>query len=111
MTANVAERRGEIAALEVAGMPTRTLQHLVSSENLLVAAAGLPIGVVLGLLLSRAFLSTYTSDLYRWTLQVHWWTLLLAAAAIFAAAVIAELPALRSLGRINLGHVVRERSL
>jgi putative ABC transport system permease protein len=111
MTANVAERRGEIAALEVAGMPTRTLQHLVSSENLLVAAAGLPIGVVLGLLLARGFLSTYTSDLYRWTLQVHWWTLLLAAAAIFAAAVIAELPALRSLGRINLGHVVRERSL
>lgn len=111
MTANVAERRGEIAALEVAGMPTRTLQRLVSTENLLLAAAGLPFGVILGLLLARGFLSTYTSDLYRWTLQFHWWTLLLAAAAIFAAAVIAELPALRSLGRINLGHVVRERSL
>jgi putative ABC transport system permease protein len=111
MTANVAERRGEIAALEVAGMPTRTLQHLVSTENLLLAAAGLPFGVILGLLLARGFLSTYTSDLYRWTLQVHWWTLLLAASAIFAAAVIAEIPALRSLGRINLGRVVRERSL
>lgn len=111
MTANVAERRGEIAALEVAGMPTRTLQRLVSTENLLLAAAGLPIGVVLGILLARGFLSTYSSDLYRWTLQVHWWTLLLAAGAIFAAAVIAELPALRSLGRIDLGHVVRERSL
>jgi putative ABC transport system permease protein len=111
MTANVAERRGELAALEVAGMPVRTLRRLVSAENLVLAALGLPIGVVLGLLLARGFLSTYTSDLYRWTLQLHWWTPLLAAIAIFMAAVVAQLPALGGLARIDLGHVVRERSL
>ncbi len=111
MTANVAERRGEVAALEVAGMPVRTLRRLVSTENLLLAAVGLPVGVLLGILLASGFLSTYTSDLYRWTLQLHWWTPLLAAAAIFMAAVVAQLPALGSLAQIDLGHVVRERSL
>jgi putative ABC transport system permease protein len=111
MTANVAERRGEVAALEVAGMPVRTLRRLVSAENLSLAAVGLPVGVVLGILLARGFLSTYTSDLYRWTLQLHWWTPLLAAVAIFLAAVVAQLPALGSLARIDLGRVVRERSL
>jgi putative ABC transport system permease protein len=111
MTANVAERRGEVAALEVAGMPVRTLRRLVSTENLVLAAVGLPIGVLLGILLARGFLSTYTSDLYRWTLQLHWWTPILSAIAIFIAAVVAQLPALRSLAQIDLGRVVRERSL
>jgi putative ABC transport system permease protein len=110
MTANISERRGEVAALEVAGMPVRTLRQLVSTENLLLAAAGLPFGVIGGLLLARAFLSTYTSDLYRWTLELHWWTPILAAAAIFIAAVLSQLPALTSIGRIDLGRVVRERS-
>jgi putative ABC transport system permease protein len=111
MIANVAERRGEVAALEVAGMPVRTLRRLVSTENLLLAAVGLPVGVVLGILLARGFLSTYTSDLYRWTLQLHWWTPLVAAVAIFVAAIVAQLPALRSLAHIDLGRVVRGRSL
>lgn len=111
VSANVAERSGEIAALRVAGMPSRLLRRILSVENLILAAAGLPFGVIAGILLARAFLSTYVSDIYRWTLQLHWWTPLVAAVAVFLAAAIAQVPALRTVGRVDLGRVVRERSL
>ena len=111
MSANVAERSGEIAALRVAGMPNRLLRRILSVENLTLAAAGLPFGVIAGVLLARGFLSTYVSDIYRWSLQLHWWTPLVAAAAVFVAAAIAQVPALRTAGSIDLGRVVRERSL
>ncbi len=111
MTANVTERNGEIAALRVAGMPRRTLWRLISTENLTVAAIGLPLGIISGIILGRAMLDTYTSDIYRWPLQLHWWTPVVVAALIFVAATLAQLPALRAASRIDLGRVVRERSL
>ncbi len=110
MTANVSERSVELAALRILGMPRAQVSRLVTAENLLLIVVGLVPGLVVGYFAAAAAMASFSSDLFRFDLQVRPTTFLFTALAILAVGFISQWPALHSVGRIELGRVVRERA-
>ena len=111
MSANLAERSVELGTLHAAGMSRGVLGRLVATENLLLTAIGIPIGLVAGIGLARWFMSNYENLGYRWELRIQTSTVALVCLSVFAAAVVAQWSTWRGLRRINVATIVRERSL
>jgi putative ABC transport system permease protein len=111
MTANVNERAVELAALRTLGMSKATLSRLVYGENLLLTLAGLVVGLVVGYAVAAEFMASFSSDLFEFDLQVRPTTFIFTALSIVVVGLISQWPALRAVGRIDLGRVVRERSV
>jgi ABC-type lipoprotein release transport system permease subunit len=111
MSANLAERSVELGTLHAAGMSRGILGRLVATENLLLTALGIPIGLVTGIGLARWFMSGYENLGYRWELRMQTSTVLFVVLAVFAASLVAQWSTWRGLKRINVATIVRERSL
>ena len=73
--------------------------------------AGTPLGLLVGYYLARWFMAGYETEGYTWALRLDAQTVLLAVVGVFVAALLAQLPALRTLRRIDVAAIVRERSL
>jgi putative ABC transport system permease protein len=61
-------------------------------------------------LVAREFMASFSSDLFRFDLQLRPWTPVLAGLAMVVVALLSEVPALRALRRVDLVRVVRERA-
>jgi putative ABC transport system permease protein len=111
LTASITERATELAALRTLGMSRRTISRLVTGENLLLTVAGVVVGLVVGYVVAAAFMASFSSDLFSFDLHVRPTTFLFTAAAVLVVGLLSQWPALRAVGRIDLGRIVRERSL
>jgi putative ABC transport system permease protein len=111
MTANVAERSVELGTLRTAGMGTGQLARMVATENMLLVVLGVPLGLLLGAWTADWFMSTYETQGYHWSLSMSTHTPVIVAAGVVAAAVLTQIPGVRSLRRLDLARIVRERSL
>jgi putative ABC transport system permease protein len=87
------------------------LGRLVAAENVFLAVVGLPIGLVAGRLLADWFMSRYETQGFHWHLEMQATTPLFVALTVFAAALLAQVPAFRVIARMDVAKVVRERSL
>lgn len=110
MSVNFAERAVEIATMRANGFSRRTVAGLVVAENVLLTALAIPIGLGVGYASAAGFMASYSTDLFSFDLYVSPWTYVLSCAFVFAITGIALLPGIRSVGRIDIGGVVRERS-
>jgi len=110
MSANVSERVTELASLRAAGMGRRTLARLITGENMLLTVLGIVPGLIVGYFSARAFMATFSSDLFSFDLAMRWTTPLFVALALIVAALLSQWPVLRAVGRIDMARVVRERS-
>ncbi len=110
MAANVAERSVEVTTLRANGVSHRAVARLLQAENILLTVVGIVVGLPVAWIVARGFMASYSSDLFRFDLQLQPWTPFLAAVAVLVVAVISEWPALRALRRIDLARVVRERA-
>ncbi len=111
MSVNIAERSREIATLLAVGTRRRSISRLITVENLLVAAAGIPLGLFVGYQVSKAAMGTFSSDLFTFPLFVRTSTFLWTAAAIVIVALISQWPGLRALRRLEIAKIVKERSV
>ncbi len=111
MSANVGERTGELGSLQAAGMGAGVLGRLIAAENMLLVIVGLPVGLIAGTALADWFMLTYKTQGYSWHLDMHTATPFIVTGAVLVAALLAQIPALRSVYRIDVAKVVRERSL
>jgi len=111
MSANLAERSVELGTLHAAGMSRGILGRLVATENVLLTAIGIPIGLVAGIGIARWFMSNYENLGYRWELRMQTSTVVLVVIAVLAASLLAQWSTWRGLKRINVATIVRERSL
>jgi putative ABC transport system permease protein len=111
MSANLAERLSELGTLRAAGMGAGVLGRLVAAENLLLAVVGIPVGLGAGALLADWFMSTYQTQGYHWDLDMRPMTPVLVGLGVLVAAVLAQLPAIRGVRRLDIARIVRERSL
>lgn len=110
MSANIAERSVEVATLRAAGMPFRSLARTITVENVGIALVGIVPGIAVGYLVAAAFLHTFSSDQFNFDLQMRLSTPILASLAILLVALLSQWPGLRLLRRLDIAHVVRERS-
>jgi putative ABC transport system permease protein len=111
MSANLSERTVELGTLNAAGLSRGTLARLVATENFVLTLAGIPLGLAGGYVLAGWFVQSYESEGYRWSLQITSTTILTVTAGILIAAALSQIPALRSMRRIDIARIVRERSL
>ncbi len=111
MSANVGDRTSELSTLQAAGVGAGQLGRLVAAENLLLVVVGLPIGLLAGALLAEWIMSTKVTEGYRWHLDIDATTPLVVAVAVLLAALLAQIPALWVIGRMDVAKVVREHSL
>jgi putative ABC transport system permease protein len=110
ITVNMADRTVELATLRAAGVRQGQLARLVTIENLLTVGLSLLPGLLIGTLAARAFMASFSSDLFSFDLQVEPRTYVFAGLVIVLTALTSQFPALRAIGRLNLAETVRERS-
>ncbi len=110
MAANISERLTELASLRAAGMGRWGLTLLVSSENLLLTLIGIVPGLIIGYYAAKAFMASFSSDLFSFDLALRPATPLLVAVILIVAALVSQWPVLRAVDRIDVAAVVRERS-
>ncbi len=111
MSANVAERSVEVGTLQAAGMGPGIVGRLVTTENLILVAIGLPLGIGAGVLFASWFMSTYETQGYHWNLTMKPTTPLIVAAGVLIAALLAQIPAVRAIRHMDIAKIVRERVL
>ena len=111
MSANISERQGELAVLRILGLSQRSIGSLVTTQNMLLTVIGLVPGLVFGWILASIFMATFSSDMFTFDLEVRPTTFLFTAAAILVVGLLSQWPALRAVSRLDLGQIVRDRSL
>ncbi|MBC7298787.1 MAG: ABC transporter permease [Demequina sp.] len=110
MAVSVAERTGELATLRAAGVSVGKVARTIATENLVATALGLPLGLWLGVLAARAFLASFSNDLFNLELSMPWWMLPACALGVLAAAAVSQWPAVRAVRNVDVATVVRERA-
>lgn len=110
MSVNIAERSTEFATLKANGMADKMIARMIVSENLLLTAFGIIPGVVLGLWLSALFLSTFNNDSFTFDFSIRPVTIAIAVLAMFAVALLSLIPGVRSIKRLDIAAVARERA-
>lgn len=111
MAANISERQGEIATLTAAGVKRRKISTLITAENLLLTLLGVGPGLLIGYYLSAYFMASYTNDMFSFDLQMRTTTLVYSALAIIVVALLSQRPLLRTVRKVEMARVLRERSL
>ena len=111
ISVNIAERSGEFATLKASGMSDRTIAVMIMGENLLLTVVGIVPGLVLGALAAYEFILSFNNDSFTFSLLIQPLTFIVAAVAMVVVALLSMVPGIRSVRRLDIGGVVRERSV
>jgi putative ABC transport system permease protein len=111
ISVNIAERSTEFATLKANGMADRTIAWMIVGENLLLTALGIVPGALLGIWISGLFMTSYNNDSFTFELAIRPVTIAVAVVAMLAVAVLSMIPGIRSVKRLDIGGVVRERAV
>jgi putative ABC transport system permease protein len=110
ISVNVAERSTEFATLKANGMANRMIAWMIVGENLLLTVLGIIPGLILGVWLSSVFLSSFSNDSFSLEFSIRPVTVAIAALAMIVVALLSLVPGIRSVKRLDVGAVVRERA-
>jgi putative ABC transport system permease protein len=110
ISVNVAERSGEFASMRANGLTHRRVASLIVGETLLLTAMGIVPGLLVGYAAAAAFMNSFSSDQFPIQLSMRTASYLGAILVMFVVAGLSLLPALRSVRRIDVGTIVRERA-
>ena len=111
MSVNIAERSREVATMLAVGTDRRTISRLITAENILVAAAGIPLGLVLGRFVSAQAMASFESDLFQFDMYMRATTLAGAAVAVMVVGLLSLWPGLRAVRRMDVARIVKQRSV
>ncbi|MGI9666510.1 MAG: ABC transporter permease [Acidimicrobiia bacterium] len=111
VSVNVAERSSEFASMRANGLTYRKVANMINGEVFLLVGIGLIPGLIAGYLAAVAFVNSFASDQFPITAELRPATYIGATVAMFVVAGLSLIPALRAVKRINVGEIVRERSV
>jgi putative ABC transport system permease protein len=111
ISVNIAERSTEFATLKANGMADRTIAWMVVNENMLLTSIGIIPGVLLGIGVSALFLSSFNNDSFTFELSINPLTIVMAIVVMFGVALVSLIPGVRSIKRLDVAQVVRERAV
>jgi putative ABC transport system permease protein len=107
---NAGERAPELAALRLNGMSSGELSRLLAGETMLLTVLSLVPGLLVGYWVSAQLMGSFSSDLFDFGLEIRWTTLALSALAIVVVAALAQWSMVRTVARLDIARVVRERA-
>jgi len=107
-TISVLERSREFASLRSLGMSARQVGVIVTVENAVTAIAGSLLGILLGRLLDIYMVSVYASEQLKLAPVIYPHSYAITVAATFVALMIAQVPALRTVARLDLAKATKE---
>ncbi len=111
ISVNVSERSTEFATMKASGMSDREIGFMVAGENLFLTALGIVPGLLLGTLVASAFMDSFSSDMLSFPLTIQPRTYALAAVTMIAVAIVSLIPGIRRIRRLDVGEIMRERSV
>ncbi len=111
ISVNVAERSTEYATMRANGLSNRRIAGLITGENVLLVSLGIIPGLIVGYLAAAWMMSTYSSDMMKFNLEMRPSTLVFAAIAMIIVALLSVIPGIRTVRRLNIVEVVRERAM
>jgi putative ABC transport system permease protein len=111
ISVNIAERSTEFATLKASGMSDRTIGWMIVGENLFLTLLGIVPGVILGVWMAGLFMGLFSNDSFNMSLMMSPWTVAVAAASMIAVALLSLIPGVRSVKKLDIGAVVRERAV
>ncbi|GBC93276.1 Macrolide export ATP-binding/permease protein MacB [bacterium HR15] len=115
VTVSVLERRHEVATFLTIGFGQRQVFGLILAENALLTTLGMLLGLLLGRIMVSVFIAVVASpeqmELIAFRPYVYPRTYLLAGLGGWLVGLLAQLPALRTLARIDLVASLKERAL
>ncbi len=110
MAVTLVERTGELATLRASGVGVPRVSAVLATENLLAISLGIPPGLLAGYVAAGAFLSLFSNDIFQIPLRLGWPAMVLAALGVLGAAALSQVLAARSIRRLDVARVVRERA-
>jgi putative ABC transport system permease protein len=110
ISVNVAERSGEFATMRANGLSHGEIARLVATENVLLTVLGLIPGLLIGYWSGAYFLSAFSNDVFILDFYMSPLSIAGTAVALLVVAGLSLIPALRTVRRIDIGEVVRERA-
>jgi putative ABC transport system permease protein len=105
----LSERSRELASLRVMGFTRAEISMILLGELTVLTLSAIPLGFVIGYLLSLWICRVYTNELYRIPIYIEQSTYALAAAIVLAASILTALIVRRKLDRLDLVAVLKTR--
>ncbi len=107
MTISVLERGREFATMRAIGAKRGRIAFLVTTENIVLWLLTLVPGLALGWWVARRMGDAFQSDLFSFSVSIGPADMAVAALGILATMLLAALPAIRRVNRINLADAVK----
>lgn len=107
MTVSVLERKREFATMRSVGTGRRWIAILLAGENLILWLFTLPPGLLLGYLMALGMGSAFNTDLFTFKVVVSTISYAGAAVGILMTMLLATLPAIRRVNRLNLAEATK----
>ncbi|HEY5639268.1 MAG TPA: ABC transporter permease, partial [Dehalococcoidia bacterium] len=108
ITINALERQRELATMRTFGTGIGRLASMLTVENVVMGVIGVAVGLPVGYALSQYFAQFYQNDLFDMPVVIYTRTYGIAAAGALIVLLLAEIPAVRFVRRLDLPAVVRE---
>ena len=108
ITINALERRRELATMRTFGTGIGRLAFMLTVENAVMGVIGVGVGLPIGYALSQYFAQFYQNDLFDMPVVIYTRTYGIAAFGALVVLLLAEIPAVRFVRRLDLPAVVRE---
>ena len=105
---NVIERTREIATLRTVGLSAQAAGWMVASENLMAYVCGIVVGIPLGTWLAGRFVHLYDSESFHMQTVIYSRTYLLAVVGILLTVLLAQVPGMRYIRRIELTRATKD---
>jgi putative ABC transport system permease protein len=110
ITINTLERQRELATMRTIGSAVGRLGAMLTVENILMGIVGVVVGLPLGYVISLYFASLYQNELFDMPTVIYTRTYGIAALGALLVLLLAEVPSIRFVRRLDLAAVVREMS-
>lgn len=110
VTVSILERRREIATMRTLGESKGHIAAMITIENLVLGVMGIIPGIPLGYYLAAFMMSLVQTDMMDFSMAVFPRTYALTVGLIIVIVLIAQVPSIRNLNRMDLARVIKEQT-